>query len=238
MKKQDISTLTNAELKPMVDRIPFFKELKLNDYEQYQLLLGHSKLIILDQAEVLLNKGKTGKEIYFLASGRLDVFSEDKPGDMALNQLAPGEIIAALSIINDQPRTATLAASTSYAAGKTKVIATDFSIFGDLHDFTNIKLQTKINLIRLVINNIRFKLTTYQKKFPDHRLANKRHNIDRFKGETNSVEELESLAGQAFVLTHLLFNWNKETESSIVMPKVEGKLSTKDKILGLFSKAN
>jgi hypothetical protein len=150
--------------------------------------------------------------------------------------LSTGEIIAGLSIINDQPRTATLAASRCDGIEKTIVIATDYRIFGKLHDFTNIKLATKINLLRLVTNNIRFRLAKYQNQYPEHRLAKQQHSIKPFCGEHDTPEELDSLAGQAFVLTHLLYKWNKEVESSIQLPKVESRVSAKDKLLGFFSK--
>ena len=236
MKIRVISSLNNNEVDTLIEGIPYFKELKLSDYEQYQLLLGHSKMLLLEPGEVLLNKGDHGKEIYFLARGRLDVFSEVTPSEKALGQLTTGEIIAGLSIINDQPRTATLVASTSYVTGNTIIIATDFKIFGKLHDFSNIKLQTKINFLRLVMNNIRFKLANYQKQYPEHRLVNKSHNVERFCGEVDTVEELVSLSGQAFVLTHLLYSWNKEIESSFDVTITEEKISAKDKILGFLSK--
>ena len=236
MKMRDISSLSAAEEKEFIDRIPYLKDLKLSDYGQFNLLLAHSKLITLNPGEVLLHKGKVGKKIYFLGSGHLDVFSEAQPGHKALNQLTTGEIIGALSIINDQPRTATLAASTGFAAEKTQVIATDFRVFGDLHDFSEIKLQTKVSLLRVVINNIRFKLAKYQAQYPEHRLAKKQHSVDRYTGESNTAEELDSLAGQAFVLTHLLNSWNKETDSSVEVPQIEVKVSNKDKILGFFGK--
>ncbi len=236
MKIKTIGNLNYVEAEKLIDQIPYFKDLCFLDFKQYQLILRHSKLIALEPGEVLLRRGKTGKKIYFLASGHLDVFSEEEPGDKALNQLATGEIIGGLSVINDQPRTATLAASRSYNSDKTVLIATDFRIFGKLHDFSKVTLKTKIHLLKLIINNIRFKLSSYQKQNPEHRLAQKCHSVGNYTGEPNTIEELDSLAGQAFVLTHLLNNWNKETESSIVVTKEEPVQTTRDKIFGLFGK--
>lgn len=234
MKTKAISTLSSTEIEMLIDKIPYFKDLSFNDHDQYQLLLSHSRLILLEPGELLLQRGKTGNKIYFLAGGYIDVFSEDTPGEKALNQLTKGEIIGALSVINDQPRTATLAASQSYASETTKVIATDFRVFGKLHDFSKVKLSTKIHFLQLVINNIRFKLSTYQKQYPDHRLTQKRHNVGVFTGEAGTPEELDSLAGQAFVLTLLLNNWNRETESLLEVPKSTAK--SKSKIFDFFSK--
>lgn len=234
MKSQSISNLSYAEIENLVDRIPYFKDLSFNDLGQYQLLLSHSKLITLQPGELLLRRGITGNKIYFLASGYIDVFSEDTPGEKALNQLTTGEIIGGLSVINDQPRTATLAASRAHASEKTKLIATDFRIFGKLHNFSKVKLSTKIHFLQLVINNIRFKLTKYQKQYPDHRLTQKHHNVGRYNGETGTTEELDSLAGQAFVLTLLLNNWNRETESLLDVP--QPIIERKNIILDFFSK--
>ena len=236
MKTKEIRHLSASAEKSLIQRIPYLKELKLNDFAQFNLVMAHSKLITLEPGEVLLSKGKVGKKIYFLAGGHLDVFSEESPTDKALGQLATGEIIGALSIINDQPRTATLAASTAFAGDKTQVIATDFKVFGDLHDFSQLNLQTKISFLRVVSNNIRFKLSKYQAQYPEHRLAKKQHNVDRYSGEVGTVEELDCLAGQAFVLTHLLNSWNRETESSVEVPKLEQKVSNKDKVLSFFGK--
>ena len=236
MKTKAISSLSPSEVETLIDRIPYFKDLSFNDYYQYQLLLSHSRLIQLEPGEILLRRGKTGNKIYFLASGNVDVFSEDTPGDKALNQLTSGEIIGALSVINDQPRTATLAAAQSYASETTKVIAPDFKICGKLHDFSKVKLTTKIHFLKLVINNIRFKLSTYQKQYPDHRLTQKRHNVGVYTGEPGTPEELDSLAGQAFVLTLLLNNWNKETESNLDVNKSKAVAKPKNKILDFFSK--
>ena len=221
MIREDLQTLDKSEIDELIAGIPFFKELKLNDSDQYKLLLSHSTLLILNPGDVLLRKGDIGKEVYFLADGYLDVFAEEKPGDKALNQLGSGEVIGGLSIINDQPRTATLAASMSHVAGPTKVLATDFSFFGSLNDFSNVTLQTKINFLRLVITNIRFKINTYQIKYPNHRLAKSRYDLEGFSSESDTLEELNSLADQAFVLTQLLDGWNEETESTIAVPKVD-----------------
>ena len=236
MNVRDISNLSATEEKAFIERIPYLKELKLNDYAQFNLILAHSKIVTLEPGEVLLHKGKVGKKIYFLASGHLDVFSEEETANKALTQLTTGEVIGGLSVINDQPRTATLAASTSFVSEKTHVIATDFKVFGDLHDFSQVALSTKISFLRLVINNIRFKISKYQSQYPDHRLARKQHNVDRFSGPTDTIDELDSLAGQAFVLTHLLNSWNKETESSIEVPQLEQKETSKSKLFSLFGR--
>lgn len=233
MNVRDISNLSASEEKAFIERIPYLKELKLNDYAQFNLILAHSKIVSLEPGEVLLHKGKVGKKIYFLASGHLDVFSEEDITNKALTQLTTGEVIGGLSVINDQPRTATLAASTSFVSEKTQVIATDFKVFGDLHDFSQVALSTKISFLRLVINNIRFKISKFQGQYPEHRLARKQHNVDRFAGQAGTVEELDSLAGQAFVLTHLLNSWNRETESSIDVPQLEEK-ETKSGFFSFF----
>ncbi len=235
MDTQPISSLSNDVVDTLIEGIHFLKDLRLSDLDQFEMLLNHSRLITLEQGELLTTRGDHGQEIYFLASGHIDVFAEEQPSDKALNTLAAGEIIAALSIINGQPRTATLAASRLDKVEVARVIATEFTVFGELHDFTKIKLATKIQLLRQVISSIRFKITTYQTKYPNHRLASSRFDVERFKSERDTVEELDSLADQAYVLTQLLDSWNEETESQLNVTQERQKTTLKSHLFDFIN---
>ena len=123
-----------------------------------------------------------------------------------------GQVFGALSIINDQPRTATLAAP---GDATSTVFATDFSVFGELEDFSVVKLNTKASLLRIVINNTRWKLEVNRMNEPDHALAGKLDKFEKYSGLKNTEGELNFLADQAFLLGQLLDEWNHQTKPTI-----------------------
>lgn len=232
MQIKSLEELGNDTLKTLLNQIPFFNDLSVQDHQQFELLLQHSNIVELDPGEVLMKKGNIDQNFYFLLKGNLDVFAEENPGEKAIGQLAEGQVLGALSIINEQPRTATLAASTT---DKSTLFCTDFSIFGELDDFSQIKLSTKLSLLRIVINNTRFKLEINRMNEPDHDLAKKLENVEKYEGDKGTVAEIEALAEQAFFLGQLLDLWNNVTIPTISIPeKIEKK--EKKSLMGFFKK--
>jgi hypothetical protein len=221
MQIKSLEELGEETLKALLNQIPFFNDLAMQDYQQFELLLQHSNIVELDPGEVLMKKGSIDQKFYFLLKGNLDVFPDETPGDKAIGQLSQGQVLGALSIINEQPRTATLAANN---VEKATLFSTDFSIFGELDDFSQIKLTTKLSLLRIVINNTRFKLEVNRMNEPDHELAKKLAKVEKFDGEKGTAEELDALAEQAFFLGQLLDLWNNVTVPTINLPdKIESK---------------
>ena len=86
---------------------------------------------------------------------------------------------------------------------------TDFSIFGELNDFSKITLATKLALFRIVINNTRFKLESYKAKDPKHPLAEVYAKLEKFSGTKDTKEELVFLYKQATMFARLLSKWNE-----------------------------
>ncbi len=228
MKTTPVSSLPESTVQTLLGQIPFFKDLMLEDNQQFQLLLKNSNIIELEPAEVIVKKGDIDKTFYFLLKGQLEVFSEELRGTKAIGQLSEGQVFGALSIINDQPRTATLAAPGDLGV---TVFATDFSAFGELDDFSTVKLNTKASLLRIVNNNTRWKLEVNKMNDPEHPLARKLEKLDKYEGLKNTEMELEFLADEAFILGQLLDEWNHQTT-----PTIEVKPGPKPKKPGLLSK--
>jgi signal-transduction protein with cAMP-binding, CBS, and nucleotidyltransferase domain len=204
----------------------------VDDHQQFQLLRKYSSIIELAPAEVIVKKGDIDKTFYFLLKGQLDVFAEENRGNKAIGQLSEGQVFGALSIINDQPRTATLAAPGDATA---TVFATNFSIFGELSDFSQVKLNTKTRLLRIVINNTRWKLEINRMNDPEHSLANKLDKFEKYQGLENTEGELIFLADQAFLLGQLLDEWNLQTKATITV-KPAPKIKKTGLIKRFFSK--
>lgn len=217
MKETAIKQLDQAIADSLLNQIPFFTDLAMQDNQQYKLLLEHSSLVELKNKERIIEKGATDTRFYFLLKGILDVYPDQDCREMPISQLSAGQVVGALSIINNQPRNASLASSKQGAT----LFATDFKIFGKLEDFSQVKLETKLSLLRNVVNNTRWKLEVYKMNEPDHPLAKKLDGMASFTGDKNSVTELLFLAELSKQLGALLTEWNNSqlSENSPERPK-------------------
>lgn len=206
MKTTPITSLTPDVLDALLSGIPFYKDLMFNDPEQMKLLLSHSLLFEPAPGEVVIEKGGRDKIFYFLLSGMLAVYPDGKRKGQALNYLSAGQILGALSLLCNSPRTATLVADPQSL--RVQLFGADFSPFGELTDFSQIKLSTKLVLWRMVMNNTRWKLGVYKMQNPDHPLTQALQRVETYTGEKNTVEELKSLDRQIHQLTDLMQKWN------------------------------
>lgn len=220
MKDISLDQYAPDTLNSLLSQIPFLNDLSLHDHQQYALLLQHSRIIELTPGEHIIRKGAMEKTFYFLLKGQLDVFPDTQGKTRPISQLSPGQVFGALAIINNHPRNASLAASKQPVT----LFATDASIFGELEDFSQIKLETKLSLLRIVVNNTRWKLEVYKMNEPDHALAERIDKIQPFNGEKNSLEELHYLAKQSKKLGSILGEWNNTQlpAASELIPKKKG----------------
>lgn len=225
MQAKALTSYNPEDIQKLIQQIPFFTDLQVTDQQQYDLIISHTQVHEMDPGEMILQKGTVDKYFYSLIRGSVDVFADIKPGKKAISQLSSGQVLGALGIINNEPRTATLAASNDEGA---TLIVTDFSILGDIDDFSQINLTTKLRFFNNVVNNIRFKLEQYKKDTSDPTLAQELKLLKPFSGEKNSVQELEHLAEHASYLGCLLDSWNDAMEPEIVLPK---KVTAKKSLL-------
>jgi len=228
MRKLPLSDFPKDTIEMLLGQIPFFNDLSLHDHQQYTLLLKHSYMIELSPNEQIIRKGTIDKTFYFLLKGQLDVFPDEQSKANAINQLSPGQVFGAVAIINEQPRTASISAGKDSGA---TLFATDFSVFGGLEDFSQIKLETKLSFLRIVVNNTRWKLEVYKMNDPEHPLAVKLDKIKRPSGNKSSVEELHNLAIQSQELGDLLNQWNASMQET----SIKSSSSKKSKLFSLLS---
>jgi len=209
MKQTPLDKYPKDKIKSMLNGIPFFNDLSIKDSQQHQLLLHHSVIVELSGGDVLIKKGDTDRTFYFLLKGDLAVYTEEKPDkkSVPISTLSQGQVLGALTIITGQPRTATVAVEKK--AGDALVFETDFSVFGELNDFSKITLATKLAFFRNVINNTRFKLESYKTKDPKHPLAEAYAKLEKFAGAKDTKEELAFLHKQASMFARLLSKWNE-----------------------------
>ncbi len=233
MQETPITKYSAEEINLLIGQIPFFKDLFDTDKKQFDAMMEHTQVQIFDKGEVIVQKGTHDFNFYSLVKGKVDVFAEAEPNSKALSQLSPGQVIGALAIINNEPRTATLAASRQEEA---TLIATDFSEMGELHDYSHISLSTKISFYNTVVQNIRWKLEVYKKNTTDPTLAQELQLLKPFNGKKNTVDELEHLSEHALMLGSLLDSWNDVAEATIDVPSQQSSDEKKGFFKNLFKR--
>ncbi|HET8730737.1 MAG TPA: cyclic nucleotide-binding domain-containing protein [Moraxellaceae bacterium] len=207
MKSTPISNYSPDMLEALLSGIPFYKDLAFNDPEQMDVLKKYSAIYEPGPNEVVIDRGERDNIFYFLLSGQLIVYPDGKKSRKAVNYLTPGQALGVLALLCKSPRTATLVADP--ASGRCQLIGTDFTPFGELTDFSQIGLPTKLALWRMVAHNTRWKLNVYRMQQPEHPLALALAKVETFSGEKGSVAELESLDRQVKQLTVLMAQWNE-----------------------------
>ena len=229
MHSKAIKKFSDEEISRLVGQIPFFNDLRETDKLQFDRIMEHTSIQTFEAGEIILRKATHDKTFYSLIKGKVDVFPEFEPGEKAISQLSSGQILGALGIINNEERSATLAASHDEGA---TLIATDFTIMGELNDFSEISLSTKISFFNTVVNNIRWKLEVYKKNTDDPTLARELKLLTPYQGKKGLVPELEHLAEHAEMLGSLLDSWNDAVEPEIALPHRSKTKTDKKSILG------
>lgn len=206
MKTIALSQYPHETLETLLSGIPFYKDLMLEDRLQTDILLRYSRVFEPAPGEVIMRKGDRPDTFYFLLKGQLVVYPDGDQGGPAVNYLSAGQVFGALSLLCQTPRTATIVADPNVT--KVMLFGTDFVPFGDLTNFAKIKLTTKLALWRMVAHNTRWKLEVYRMEHPDHPLAQELRGVEIFRGDKNSLDELQSLGRQVQQLTAIMMKWN------------------------------
>lgn len=206
MRIKEIRLLPEAELAGLLSRIPFFKELRLRDERQLQLLLTYSCLVELDPGETIMRRGQRGTWLYFLIKGLLQVY-RDEPGADLLSGITPGELFGDLALLSDHERKATVAATERQGA---LLFACDFKAFGELDNFSQVQLSTKLLFYRTVVHSIRWRLEVNRMQQPRHPLVAELLKMPVYSGARDGIEELRAWHRQGRSLAIILERWNRD----------------------------
>jgi CRP-like cAMP-binding protein len=79
--------------------------------DDWRALFGHARVQALGPGEVLIKDGESGRGLYLVASGLLEVAALGSRGGGALGRLyreGPGSVIGEISFFDGRPRTATV----------------------------------------------------------------------------------------------------------------------------------
>ncbi len=208
MENKSITKVAKETLEHLLAGISFFKTIKQQNQEQYDLLLSAARLASYSPGEVLLQKGEADTWLYFLLKGRLAVYVDQPESGELINYITPGEVFGDLAQLVGLTRTATIIADGG--ARETLVLALDSSIFGPLTATHPITLETKLAYYRNMAHNLRWKLEVYRSQHLNHELANKHRQIKLYHGPKGTQQELLSLHQQSESLARLLLEWNHQ----------------------------
>ena len=208
MKIKDLANYKNDEIKPLLGRIPFFKELQVQAGNQLAVLMKYSCIVELEPGETIMRRGDRGSWLYFLIKGRLNVYLDDANDSQPLSHITPGELFGDLALLCNHERKATVAAEAG--SKKSLLFATDFKPFGDLANFNLIDLETKLIFYRTMVHSIRWRLEVNRMEHPAHPLIALLRQVPTYSGVKGVEDELYSLFDQAQFLASILDRWNAE----------------------------
>lgn len=208
MEITHLNEVDSSSLEKLLSGIPFYKQLQQTDEQQFLKVVSISRFVRLQPGEVIMRTGSQGSWIYYLIKGQLEVSLGDN--EPAVNQIMPGELFGDLALFSGQNRSATVKAQRQgYGA---KVIATDFSAFGELDDFDVFSLTTKLKFYQSINHSVRWKLELLRMNDRTHPLVQEMFKLALFKGEKGGLDELKYLHQQAISLCTLLLRWRQQDQ--------------------------
>lgn len=219
MQIRELKEFSKDEVVRLLSGLPFYKQVEQQDPLQLDLILQNSKIVELEPGETIMRRGDHGSWLYFLLKGRLAVFAADED-DTPVNYITSGELFGDLAMLSQLERRATVRADTS--TRRALLFATDFNAFGELEDFSLIRLGTKLTFYRMMVHGIRWKLELNRQQQPDHPLVKPLLDIRMFSGQRDSVEELLDLRKQAEKLADLLIQWNTDSGDDSKLLALQG----------------
>ena len=89
----------------VMKKLDWFEHLQQSEVSG--LLAGFEKAKMVKD-EVLITEGKTGEIFYIVSSGSVGVFLKRKLVDKQVTTLAPGDFFGEMSLISDEPRSASV----------------------------------------------------------------------------------------------------------------------------------
>ena len=192
-------------LQRILNGVTFFKELISKDESQFEMLMSIAQIVTAEANETILEKGDRSNSLYFLLRGDLSVYVNDERGEHVLNQINAGEVFGVMSMLLDQPRSASIR-----TGNKTALLASiDLQHFSDIKDFSMFSLETKLTFYRMVANNLRWTLERNKIENAAHPLVPRLYKIPLFTGPKGGKDELEALFQQAHILAELVREWNE-----------------------------
>lgn len=208
MQEEALNDSSRDEIERLLLFIPFFRQIKQDDPQQFQTLIAFSKVIRVNSGESIFNIGSNDRWLFFLVRGELSVQVVDGAQKVLnVNSISAGEVFGDLAMLLGKPRTASITVAES--CKQAIVFGLDFNAFGTLMDFSLVTLNTKLVFYRNAVHSLRWKLEVYRNKHPKHSLASQHRKLKIYNGPLDTLEELQSLHSQAVGMAAMLTSWNQ-----------------------------
>ncbi|HEX9710548.1 MAG TPA: cyclic nucleotide-binding domain-containing protein, partial [Candidatus Thermoplasmatota archaeon] len=91
----------------LLTKVPLFKGLET---EELQRLASATESVSFRPGETIVEIGDTGKSLYVLVEGSVQVLYPARSSDFELARLGPGDFFGEMALLNDKPRSATVKA--------------------------------------------------------------------------------------------------------------------------------
>jgi len=211
-----LDKLPRSKLLPIVQSIPFYSSVSMADEEQFKLLIQHTRLFLAKPNEIVIRKGDFDAWCYYILKGQLEVLSPNDEEEKIVAYLTSGDLFGALAMLNDMERNATVRVSEGHQA---LLLGLDFAPFGDLDDFEDITVETKIFYYHEVYSRLRMRIEQYIEEFPGSEVCDLYDISESYSGKKHGMEELEYYYQRCVDLSNWLTEWNKSlSKSSGVSP--------------------
>lgn len=91
-----------------LQRVPLFERMKP---KELKALARWTKTRTFEPGQVIVAEGQMGVGLYCIESGAVKVSRHGSENEVALREMGPGETFGELSLLDDQPRSATVTAT-------------------------------------------------------------------------------------------------------------------------------
>lgn len=210
-----VSRFPRDKLQLVLRALPFFRELAEQAPAELERLLPHTRLLLADPGESIMRKGEFDSWCYFLLKGQLAVQAgDDDSAAKTVGYIQPGEMFGALAILRDSDRTASITVRGRDRENDRAILfGLDFAPFGELEDFSQVSLNSKLRFFQLVIERTEARLLAYEREMPGTDLGIRLAELPAFVGADESLQQLQYLHQRTDALAELLNEWNLTLES-------------------------
>ncbi|MDF1780600.1 MAG: cyclic nucleotide-binding domain-containing protein [Alcanivoracaceae bacterium] len=140
----------NEEYLQLLRKMPVFAQLSKS---QIEVLLGHMEEVIFPAGSALFEEGDHGDRLYYIIAGFLEVVKAAGTSQArTLASMGPGESLGEMAIIDELPRSATVAARSEVHA----LVLTREAFDQVVHDEPAIGVEILKGLARRMSMNLRY----------------------------------------------------------------------------------
>ncbi len=208
-KKLRIKDVPDWIIFPILNSIPFFKNILRKNPEQLDYLLTHSEIVDIPPGDVIIRKGECDNWIYFVIQGLLSVYTDELSKNL-ISYIRPGELFGEIAMIRELERQSTVCADLNNK--RVVLFRIDFSPFDTLNNSDNATRKTKLIFYRAVIDILTRRVRSFETDFSDETDMFESLIYKKFTGRKSTEKELDYLYEKAKYFAKMLNEWDQKAE--------------------------